>query len=451
MGWDRFGRQIAAGQGAFEEGRTRMGRALLDELTAANAVRKTDAELAEMERMKQFRDPKYGTRIAGALAGLTDPQTDELQGYLERGNWGPDMRFGPPAVEDMTTAPAPQWATPDTLKRVGQVRAAQMIGLAGKGDSNADHLAQAVGRFIDQGREDSAFPKGINSPEELSALAAARKGNLIDFNEAMIVNRGTGAMTLNPVYAKVKEAEVGLKGAQARAEDADAYKKRQEGKNAEAGPKAPAGYRYTADGSLEAIPGGPADQKAQADAAKRASGVEDVNAAVATLRDAYNKLEQGVGITSTEKGPLDNLRAASSSSALGQMVGRALGTENQSARNTIAMTRPALLASLMKATGMSAKQMDSNAELKLWMATATDPTLDVQANRDALAKIEQKYLMPGSQQQKPPSEIAAPPKMTPQERQQSVLKARAAIQAGKDKAEVVRRLEAAGITDHGIR
>ena len=62
------------------------------------------------------------------------------------------------------------------------------------------------------------------------------------------------------------------------------------------------------------------------------------------------------------------------------------------------MTRPALLAALMKATGMSAKQMDSNAELKLWMRTATDPTLDIQSNRAALSKIEQKYLR-GSQPQ----------------------------------------------------
>ena len=36
--------------------------------------------------------------------------------------------------------------------------------------------------------------------------------------------------------------------------------------------------------------------------------------------------------------------------------------------------------------------MDSNVELKLWLSTATDPTLDVQSNRRALDKIEMKYL-----------------------------------------------------------
>jgi hypothetical protein len=80
------------------------------------------------------------------------------------------------------------------------------------------------------------------------------------------------------------------------------------------------------------------------------------------------------------------------SSGAGQMLGKMFGTKNQSARNEVAMMRPALLAALMKATGMSSKQMDSNAELKLWLATATDPTLDIQANRAALNAIEQKYL-----------------------------------------------------------
>ena len=165
--------------------------------------------------------------------------------------------------------------------------------------------------------------------------------------------------------------------------------------------RAPVGYRYTADGNgMEVIPGGPADLKAQALDANKAAGAADVDLAVGTLRDAYDRLDQGGGITNTNKGTLDNLVAGASSSAPGQMVGKMLGTKNQSARNEIEMTRPALLAALMKATGMSAKQMDSNAELKLWMRTATDPTLDIQANRAALSKIEQKYLR-GTQQQAP--------------------------------------------------
>lgn len=158
------------------------------------------------------------------------------------------------------------------------------------------------------------------------------------------------------------------------------------------GTKAPSGYRYTPDGSLEAIPGGPADLKAQAENQRKAEGGVDLDVALSTLRDAYNRLDKGGGITSTNKGSLANVGAAISSSAPGQVLGKALGTSNQSARNDVAMARPALLAALMKSTGMSAKQMDSNAELKLWLATATDPTLDVEANRRALDNIERKYL-----------------------------------------------------------
>ena len=156
--------------------------------------------------------------------------------------------------------------------------------------------------------------------------------------------------------------------------------------------KLPMGYRYKPDGTLEPIPGGPADIKAQAMEQNKAAGAAGIDSSIAGLRDAYNRLEEGGGITSTEKSAASNIAASTASSGVGQFFGKMVGTKNQSARNDIAMSRPGLLASIMKATGMSAKQIDSNAELKLWLSTATDPTLDVQANRRALDNIEQKYL-----------------------------------------------------------
>lgn len=185
---------------------------------------------------------------------------------------------------------------------------------------------------------------------------------------------------------KLKQAQ--LEKAQAEAQEGmpteQASQKYLTKKYGNAGP----GFRMTESGIAEPIPGGPADQKAQ----MKASGAADVDIALGTLRDAYNRLESGGGITSTKKGPMDNLGASISASGLGQVAGKAFGTSNQSARNDIAMSRPALLAALMKATGMSARQMDSNVELKLWITTATDPQLDVEANRRALNNIETKYL-----------------------------------------------------------
>jgi hypothetical protein len=49
------------------------------------------------------------------------------------------------------------------------------------------------------------------------------------------------------------------------------------------------------------------------------------------------------------------------------------------------------MGAIMKATGMSAKQIDSNAELKLWLSTATDPTKSYEANIAALQNIENLY------------------------------------------------------------
>lgn len=172
--------------------------------------------------------------------------------------------------------------------------------------------------------------------------------------------------------------------------------------------KPSAGFRWKQDGSLEAIPGGPADLKTQAAAQRQADGASDVDVALMTLRNAYDRLEQGGGITSTQNDPMTNAAASLGSSGIGQGIGRVFGTQNQSARNDIAMARPALLAALMKATGMSAKQMDSNAELKLWLSTATDPTLDVESNRRALENIERKYITGKKIESPAPSE--KPPK-----------------------------------------
>lgn len=174
--------------------------------------------------------------------------------------------------------------------------------------------------------------------------------------------------------------------------------------------EAPVGYRYTDNGDLEAIPGGPADAKTRALDEKTMSGMDDLDVTMATLRDAYNRLESGGGITSTEKSSVENIGATIASSGPGQFIGGMVGTDNQSARNEIEMARPGLLAAIMKATGMSAKQLDSNAELKLWLSTATDPKKDIQANRKALDNIERKYIKRGWQREKTmPSPSSGPP------------------------------------------
>ena len=157
--------------------------------------------------------------------------------------------------------------------------------------------------------------------------------------------------------------------------------------------RVPPGYRMNPDGTMAAIPGGPADLKAvQTD-----SGRGTVNNIVTQLRDSYDQLDKSGGITNPDKNAAQNVSAGIRSSGVGQFAGRMLGTQDQSLRNNIAQTRPLLLNAIKQATGMSAKQMDSNAEMKLYLQAATDPTLDIKANRQALDMLDKLYGLSGQQ------------------------------------------------------
>jgi len=166
--------------------------------------------------------------------------------------------------------------------------------------------------------------------------------------------------------------------------------------------KAPAGFRWKPDGSMEFIPGGPADQKAQL----QKSGEGTVASVIADLRDKYNILDSENAIVSENNKWGTNIGARLGSTGIGQTLSGAVGTKAQSARDSIAMTRPLLLQAIMKATGMSAKQMDSNAELKMYLATATDPTLGLQANQEALNRLENLYGGGMPEQQRPAAQPA---------------------------------------------
>lgn len=118
---------------------------------------------------------------------------------------------------------------------------------------------------------------------------------------------------------------------------------------------------------------------------------EELSGVVQQLNNSYDALEKGGGITSTGRGALSNLGTSISSSGVGQLLGGAFGTENQRQRQEIQQTRPLLLNLIKEATGMSAQQMNSNAEMMLYLQAATDPTLTVEANRSALANLDRMF------------------------------------------------------------
>lgn len=157
-------------------------------------------------------------------------------------------------------------------------------------------------------------------------------------------------------------------------------------KKAEMGSRADIAKQH--DETLKTIAGMKAGSKDETKLAEQEKSKKDVEGIIAVLRDSYNQLRDHGGVTDTTKGGMENMGAAASSSGLGQALGKTFGTQNQSHRNTIAQQRPILMGNISKALGMSAKQLDSNAELKLWLNAATDPTLDYQTNMRALDQLE---------------------------------------------------------------
>ena len=112
---------------------------------------------------------------------------------------------------------------------------------------------------------------------------------------------------------------------------------------------------------------------------------------VSQLKQNYDELLKGGGITSTTATPRENIAAKLSTSGVGQVLGGAVGTKNQEQRQTIEQTRPLLLNLIKTATGMSAQQMNSNAEMNMYLKAATDPTLTYEANMTALKNLDKMF------------------------------------------------------------
>lgn len=135
---------------------------------------------------------------------------------------------------------------------------------------------------------------------------------------------------------------------------------------------------------------------------------ENAATIIAKLRLSYDQLDKLGGITSTQNRAGTNISARMGASPMGQTVGSFFGTKTQAERDKIEETRPLLMANIMQAMGLSAKQLDSNAELKLWLSAATDPTRSLEANREALDNLEN--MLTGKESKPAPKPAAPKPK-----------------------------------------
>ena len=131
-------------------------------------------------------------------------------------------------------------------------------------------------------------------------------------------------------------------------------------------------------------------EKAQAAEEKTAKAQEGFATELDTIESNYNYLNTHGGITSTKKGSLDNI-SSYLSDVTGPTLGAMVGTYNQSARDTIDAARSRMIPMFKDATGMSSKQMDSNAELKAARKTLTDPDAGYEANMKAIDALKREY------------------------------------------------------------
>jgi hypothetical protein len=110
-----------------------------------------------------------------------------------------------------------------------------------------------------------------------------------------------------------------------------------------------------------------------------------------TMASLYNELSEKGGIVDTSKGALANVTRRASASGIGQAVGMAFGTEEQSLRNRIKSIRPLLMNDIRQASEMGARGLDSEKELEFYLQAATDPAQDIQYNLSALGVLDRAY------------------------------------------------------------
>lgn len=133
----------------------------------------------------------------------------------------------------------------------------------------------------------------------------------------------------------------------------------------------------------------PVKAKTQGEAKRR------MTSALGEIRDLYDRLSEMGSIVDVSATTSENIFAAIGASDLGQFAGRVTGSETQSIRNRINALRPMLINYIRQASQMGARGLDSEKELEFYLQAATDPKIDVDANRAAINVLNSAYGLGG--------------------------------------------------------
>lgn len=140
-------------------------------------------------------------------------------------------------------------------------------------------------------------------------------------------------------------------------------------------------------------------------APQRDAGKERLNTILGGLARNYLALDNAGGIINPDRSAVENIRARGAVSDLGQAAAGAVGSENQAIRQSINNSRPLLLQSIMQATGMSARALDSNKELEFYLQAVSDPKRDLFSNLAAIDALDKTFGLGNVLQQNLPPEL----------------------------------------------
>lgn len=195
--------------------------------------------------------------------------------------------------------------------------------------------------------------------------------------------------------------------------------------------KAPAGYRWKPDGSLEPIPGGPQDLKAGSQSAKQADA-----------KDVLSLLDMAE--------PLIKKATGSYAGAGADMAANVFGfsTEGANAASQLQALEGMLVSKMPK---MSGPQSDKDVLLYKQMAGQIgNPTVPAERKLAAMQTIRQiNQIYAGNQS---PQQASSGTDLSRADREASLKNARNAILRNPSQKEaIIQRLEQNGITNHGLR
>jgi hypothetical protein len=153
----------------------------------------------------------------------------------------------------------------------------------------------------------------------------------------------------------------------------------------------------------------PAQVKQQEAETAAEQGKRDLTTTVTGIAETLDKLDELGGAVNTKNSGLKNAMARTAGSTVGQLIGGTFGTQEQTYRDILKNSQMALLNDIKAANPkISSKQIDSNAELKTWLASLGDETQSIQARKQTLKNIVTKYGTPGGYDWENEGNVGAP-------------------------------------------